>query len=400
MKKILFSLVALTVVFASCTKSEVLDQAKDDVLIQFNPYSGKAPVTKASVANIETLAADGFQVYAFMHAGTPNYQGSVYMDKDVTGTKNEDGTYTWAYSGQAYWPATNYLDFVAYGFNANATETDNTNISFVVKESVAEQTDLLVAAPKKNMTNATSNDGSVNMTFSHLLSRIGFSLVTKDNNSIKVTIEQINLVGNFYKKGSVNLTETKNTSLNIGEEGAAVAADRPYITPSAEAADRALVTYKLLGENGTFTSAANASGVAIYDNSALYTKDEGEEGVEDDEYVANEGVDETADDENEKNRYMMIIPVEEWGNVDGLTNAQLKVKYFLPGAGTFDEVTVDLVNGKTENDAGTPIKFEAGKSYNFKLKVSTDGIGFSVTVEDWDDSTNTGLEGGEEIKLN
>ena len=72
---------------------------------------------------------------------------------------------------------------------------------------------------------------------------------------------------------------------------------------------------------------------------------------------------------NEKNRYMMIIPA-----ASTVHKAELKVKYFLPGAGTFDEVTVDL----------SKIEFEAGKSYDFKLKVSTNGISFSVAVEEWD----------------
>jgi hypothetical protein len=72
---------------------------------------------------------------------------------------------------------------------------------------------------------------------------------------------------------------------------------------------------------------------------------------------------------NEKTRYMMIIPAE--GTVH---KANLKVKYFLPGAGTFEEVTVPL----------SDVNFEAGKSYDFKLKVSTNGISFSVDVESWD----------------
>ena len=66
---------------------------------------------------------------------------------------------------------------------------------------------------------------------------------------------------------------------------------------------------------------------------------------------------------------MMIIPAA--GTVH---NAKLLVKYFLPGAGTFEEVSVDLKD----------VDFEAGKSYDFKLKVSTNGISFDVAVEAWD----------------
>ena len=76
-----------------------------------------------------------------------------------------------------------------------------------------------------------------------------------------------------------------------------------------------------------------------------------------------------ASEANKDNRYMMIIPV------NGTTHkAKLTVDYFLPGAGTFTMENIDL----------SSINFEAGKSYDFKLKVSTNGISFDVTVEDWD----------------
>lgn len=88
---------------------------------------------------------------------------------------------------------------------------------------------------------------------------------------------------------------------------------------------------------------------------------------------------------------MMIIPtVTPTNSTEApkkLThNAKLYVKYFLPGAGTFGDVVVDL----------STIDFEPGKSYDFKFKVSTNGISFSVTVEEWD---TTG-ENSEVIKLN
>ena len=142
-----------------------------------------------------------------------------------------------------------------------------------------------------------------------------------------------------------------------------------------------------------FNAQSFTDGRKIFDNGLLYTKDWGENQdadnnttTDDDEYDAKPDTEITTAMRdkvtyNEKNCYMMIIPAE--GTVHG---AELKVKYFLPGAGTFEEVTVPL----------SDVNFEAGKSYDFKLKVSTNGISFSVDVESWD---LTG-ENRETIQLN
>lgn len=392
MKRFLFSVCALAAVVVGCSKSEVLNRPNADMPIEFNPYTGRIPVTRAVAAGKETLGEAGFQVYAFMHNGTDacNY-ATPYMDKVVTFDKTlNEGKGAWTYSGHAYWPATNLLNFVAYGLNAGDLVTEVTpselpTISYTVPVNVAEQKDLLVAYNQVNLKYADAiattetetpadkstpaYDGVVNFNFSHLLSRIGFSLVTKANNGVLVTIEQVNLVGNFYEKGTVNLTTGRQTSLTIGDKE--IVTNRPYVDVEGETAKS--TTYKLLGENGTFSSKANGTGDPIFDNGLLYKKELGDnETTDDDEYVANTEITEqinTTVAANQENRYMMIIPAE--GTVHG---AELKVKYFLPGAGTFEEVTVPL----------SDVNFEAGKSYDFKLKVSTNGISFSVDVESWD----------------
>ena len=383
MKRFLFSVCALAAVVVGCSKSEVLNRPNADMPIEFNPYTGRIPVTRAVAAGKVTLGEDGFQVYAFMHDGSDkgcDYTGKPYMDKVVKfvkGSDSEEGA--WTYSGHAYWPATNLLNFVAYGLNAGATEVENdrTTISYTVPVDVASQKDLLVAYNQINTKYTEDNQGVVDFTFSHLLSRIGFSLVTKASNGVPVTIEQVNLVGNFYEKGTVNLTTGRQTSLTIGDN--VIVTNRPYVDVEGETAKS--TTYKLLGENGTYTSVGSAEGTEIFDNGLKYTKDWGKDQTEDnntttddDEYDPIPADQITPEIEatvaaNQENRYMMIIPAES-----SVHKAELKVLYFLPGAGTFKEVTVPL----------SDVNFEAGKSYDFKLKVSTNGISFSVDVESWD----------------
>lgn len=384
MKRFIFSVCALAAVVVGCTKSEVINRPHAEEPIQFNPYLGRIPVTKGSIADETVLGTSGFQVYAYMHAPvTTNTDGSFdygegssinhatatpYMNKVV---KKVDGA--WTYTGHAYWPATNQLDFIAYGLNSGQkvteeSDTDHTKINFTVDTDIKTHQDLLVA---KACLNRSYNDtqeedaATVNFTFSHLLSRIGFSLITKAGNSIPVTLKQVNLEGNFFSAGKVNLLD--------------VAALK--ITPTGDAAQ---ITYKLLGENGTFTDASNAEGVAVFDNSMLYEfiGSDTANNYDDDEYRAKDfkvdGVVDTAAQKaatdqakaNEANRYMMIIPT-------ATHNAKLKVIYCLPGAKTFDEVVIDLKD----------IEFKAGKAYDFKFKVSTNGISFGVTIEDWDESS-------------
>lgn len=405
MKKFIYLFVAFSAVLVGCSKSEVEKAPGTNTPIAFKPYANRNLITKGTEATIEDLGVNGFKVYAFSNesaeadrkvAGygdgkTHDPDKKAYMDKEV---KSEDGI-AWTYSGFIYWPATYYLDFVAYGLNPKVTETSPTTLKFTVDSDITTHEDLLVAAPQIDVKyGETTTDGTVNFVFSHLLSRISFLLETEgntagDSDNTLVTLEQVDLVGNFYTEGTVDLTKTKATSLNIGEpdeNGAAtaVSAERPYITGTTR--PDGLVTYKLFGTDGHFSSyGITAGGDQVFDNGALYDFNE-ETDIIDQEYVRN-SVDEEAVAETQADRYMMVIPVADWGTKnDGeetYTNAKLKVKYFLPGSGSSEVQTVELVKGTP----ATPILFEAGKSYVFKLKVSTWKIGISGTVEIWDETT-------------
>lgn len=397
MKRFLFSVCALAAVVVGCSKSEVLNRPNAEVPIEFNPYTGRIPVTRATVADKTTLG-NGFQVYAFLHDanGKVDYTASPYMEKVVKyGKKTVEATdSTWYYTGNAYWPASRELTFIAYGLNADSLISrpdDKVKQKFIydIPSKVADQKDLLVAKVMENQKyDEEAQDGTVDFVFSHLLSRIGFSLVTKNDGTL-VTIEQVKLFGKFYKRGEVDLTAATplETSLNIN--GKEVKARRPYIVPTVPADT---ITYSLL-PGGSYTNVgASGNGTPIFNNSMLYKKYIGNENTtDDDEYKPLYNTsDETETPEekdakakaeaNEANRYMMIIPTETPAHDSESTvqpvahDAKLLVKYFLPGAGTFDEVQLDL----------STIKFEQGKSYDFKLKVSTNGILFDVVVEDWD----------------
>lgn len=410
MKRFLFSVCALAAVVVGCSKSEVLNRPNAEKPIEFNPYTGRIPVTRATAADETTLGETGFQVYAFLHDsnGDVDYADTPYMDKVVKYGKKttEDTEDSWYYTGNAYWPASKELTFIAYGRNAlsNITIPDNTvkEFTYTIPSVVADQKDLLVAkAMKGEKYNEETEDGTVDFVFSHLLSRIGFSLVTKADGTL-VTIEQVNLKGQFYKQGKVDLTVFTPLETSLTINGKEETRNRPYIVPSVAAEE---ITYSLL-PGGSYTNVgAKDNGTPIFDNSMLYEKYTGDENTKDDDvynpksFKTEAGADdaeakaaaEAAAADNQTNRYMMIIPTETPAHNSESTGqslahgAKLFVKYFLPGAGTFDEVEVDL----------STIKFEQGKSYDFKLKVSTNGISFDVVVEEWDTTGDsaTGADG-------
>ena len=65
--------------------------------------------------------------------------------------------------------------------------------------------------------------------------------------------------------------------------------------------------------------------------------------------------------------------------------ASVDITYFLPGAGYYS------MNVPLKKTNGEYIQFEARKAYNFKFKVSTNGISFSVAIDGWD-NTSVGTE--------
>ena len=81
--------------------------------------------------------------------------------------------------------------------------------SFVysVPNNVSEQKDLVVAAPWLNHNNKTEAGNVVRFDFKHVLSKIGFNVITNNDasNEVDVTIKNIRLRANLYNKGTVYL---------------------------------------------------------------------------------------------------------------------------------------------------------------------------------------------------
>lgn len=350
MKRFFFTAITLAAVAVGCTKSGVLEspQTYQDQ-ITFEPYTGKAPVTKATVADDETLR-EGFRVIGFSAAadgGIADLTQRPYLSKMVTGALQQDETTEWSYSGAMFWPdkETDKLSFVAYGLNVNGTPvvnetagesygdvTINTSdifkqgenyatFTYTVPDERTDQKDLLISP-----VNSGDNGRTVAMRLYHVLSRIGFSVevqnATTGTTKPEVEITSIDLTGSFIETATFNLAEAVTVSSNE-------------------------VTYKRGGSEATKTYTFYGA-----DETTFKTSTTGKQAIH---------------TGNVNDRYMMIVPGQ---------GTEIIVKY--------------KIGGVQQEDAKLTLTtpFEAGKAYEFVFTLSTVDVGFNVDVTNWDTDHN------------
>lgn len=216
-KKLLLGLLAAAAVsFTACQKNEVISEMPQDNAIGFGTYVGRDAQTKATVINETALGTQGLGVFAY-YTGASDY-ASATEPKFMYNEKvwNESG---WKYTNTKYWPGNeqkiSFFAYAPYVSTADAiitalpdanTEGDPT-IGFAVPETVTNQIDLLYATPVKN-----AFEGTVNFTFNHALTRIGFKVKTA-RTDYRVNISSITLTGDFNTAGTLNL----NTGTWSGE---------------------------------------------------------------------------------------------------------------------------------------------------------------------------------------
>lgn len=425
MKRFFFSLIALAAVTIGCTKSGLVEVPQTfETPISFDPYTGKAPTTKATVMDEDALKADmttlkgGFHVSAFTRTGegesaVVNYV-TPYMDENVWwaaatasgGTDSEepeddntetvaDGDETqegegstrgtWDYEGKAYWPE-GALDFVAYGLNAerHMQFSSNKDFTYTVPTFVSDQEDLIVSKPQPGMTNV--NGAAINLPFYHLLSKVGFSLQTNDDpDNVTVKIKKIELNGNFFGKGTVDMTLVKDHDPDENHEDL-----RPYITSDPTSK---ITSYSLFGTLKTDTQ-NNTTTVINYDDETAGSYDcfeiSAAEAMEVTPIAATHTLTVTANPTDDGpvysqstslkanatplNRYMMIIPC-----TPGTSSAPATISVIY-------EISEDIERTAVAQLA-EDFTFDAGKGYEFILKVSTLRVDFSVKVDDYTDDS-------------
>lgn len=161
---------------AACNKAEVIETAKGDAIAfgeAFVDNATKATATDPTYSGEADLTS--FDVYGTV-TGTAGTAGTVniFDGVEVTGTV---GTTTWSYGTQyaQYWiPGADYA-FAAV-VDANGVTQNDLKMPTSLTYNTADQKDLLYATA--NVNDATADQGVVNFTFSHLLSKAQFTVTS------------------------------------------------------------------------------------------------------------------------------------------------------------------------------------------------------------------------------
>lgn len=381
MKRFFFLSIALAAVAVGCTKSGLLESPQTyQTPISFEPYTGKAPVTKATVAVDTTIYGSategGFRVIGFEEIGDDKHF-------DTTGTSGfflnkrvyaKDNAPTWTYDETMYWPEAKTISFVSYGLNVNADDdifslvyedASLTKYNFTVPQTVAEQKDLLISPIMKGK---HSGSGTIGVRFFHVLSRVGFKVKPSGTADVNVMIKSIKLTGSFVQSGMFDLTNAVDTTKN------------PVEYNYKEVAASGDVTYDLFGKNYSEGNSATKypcfltvseetpTAVPVWNNTNFSTATE--PGDLTPPAMGTDGLP-TTDDLKKAyaDRYMMIMP-------QTVSGAEVEVVYHLE----------DAVEQTTTIPLGD-FTFEAGKAYEFVFTLSTTAVGFDVEVGTWDTST-------------
>ncbi|MBO5382479.1 MAG: fimbrillin family protein [Bacteroides sp.] len=205
MKKIHYLAICLLATgLAACTQNEEISSLENQKAITFDTYVGRDAATRASVINLDALKTSGFGVFGYYTTGdwttgaTPNFM----YNQQVSGEN-------WGYAPLKYWPETGKISFFAYAPYGTGTLSDNTEtgtptLTYSVPNTVAGQKDLLVAGAQKNQTGNT-----VNFTFKHALSRIGFGVKLADgsavDNQTTIAFSSIALTADFDSSNTLTL---------------------------------------------------------------------------------------------------------------------------------------------------------------------------------------------------
>lgn len=373
MKRFFFSVIATALAVSACTESGIIDTPEFYANeISFEPYFGKAPVTKAESIDFDYLTQKqslddpAFQVYAFLHATdledtTEVNVNNPYMNKEVWYVPQTTDTQAyWTYEGLDFWPDGKDLAFVAYNSEANECITSHypyTTIEFSIQDDVEDQVDLLVTPFKMGCRDLKEGDAKVELVFKHLLTRVGFSVAaTKEDQGVDIAIRSIKLCGEFPVVGVVDMKKNVNGLPVIrAKEGTAT-----------------VESYSLFKGNECFeiNSASCFDEKHVSVAMPIYTNSEFDptEKEWDDMYEEIEGA-------TDESRYMMIMP----GNAGA--DARIEVEY---------QLTSDIK--RTASVSLANWNFKAGFAYEFILKVSTESIDFSAQMGGWDDTLSNAPE--------
>lgn len=223
MKKQLMGLAACALILSSCSQNQEIENYEqlNREEVRLAPYVNKS---KASVNFLKDVQESGFKVFAVQHPneGVSDYSGLPVSMSNIKESWNDN---KWTHDGKYYWPESKALSFfmvAPYSTELSIVQptTADANKSMTlpvtINDDVKDQIDIL-AASKLNQTCTGPNAATVDFTFKHILSRIGFkaSMDKEDNLKFKITGLKYSYTSDkVVSSGTYNYDVNKDLILN------------------------------------------------------------------------------------------------------------------------------------------------------------------------------------------
>lgn len=190
---------------AGCTQSEVLNISSDRA-IGFDAYTGKGTRTVNDITG--GGSATGFNKFIVYgsYSISEDQETVVFNGVEVSYTTSSSGTSSWTYANEQYWQNGDYK-FVAYSDGNSAfSEIDGPTASYThdgglqIQNYVVGEKDLIFATVEKPDVDKSTYDGTpVNLTFSHLLSKVKFTFTETFADNLTVEVSNLKIVNSKTK---------------------------------------------------------------------------------------------------------------------------------------------------------------------------------------------------------
>ena len=264
MKKVLFALFAVAAM-VSCSNNEVIELNREQIAF------GDTFVDNATKADYSTgKVVEGFKVYGTVTANSNTMQ--VFNGADVTRDGKADGV-AWNCTTTQYW-----LPSATYSFAAivdGEAATQNNGLPATINHAVAVGADLLYATATVTTNDTATPISGVNgnkvvaFNFTHLLSKLQFTIANTTNQTYKVKsilVEDVakngvySVVGGTWAAGDAGEVELDFGTADVPAASAGVVASNTHQILPLEQTLNVTITYAIMNgedELGTMTKSGS-----------------------------------------------------------------------------------------------------------------------------------------------
>lgn len=209
---------------AGCTQNEVLNISSDRA-IGFDAYTGKGTRTVNDITG--EGSASGFNKFIVYgsYANSEDQETVVFNGVTVSYSSS------WTYTNEQYWQNGNY-NFAAYS-DGNGALSGGPTASYThdgglqIQNYVVGEKDLIFATQTASVTDKTTYDEPVNLTFSHLLSKVKFTFTETFADNLTVEVSNLKIV-NSKTKGTYKY-DTDAYKWEIGTDTREITYETPVV---------------------------------------------------------------------------------------------------------------------------------------------------------------------------